>query len=50
MSRQPIGRLGVFGADGVADLGRPAIPSVSRGMMPVWRVGIHRRPQDMDTL
>ena len=50
MSRQPIGRLGIFGADGVAELERPAIASVRRGMMPVWRVGIHRRPQDLDTL
>ena len=50
MTRQPIGRLGVFGVDGVAEPEPPAIASVRRGMMPVWEVGIHRRPQDMDTL
>lgn len=50
MSQQPIGRLGVFGADGVAELVRPATPSDLRAMMPLWRVGIRRLRQDLDTL
>lgn len=50
MTRQPIGRLGEFGADGVAEPVRPATPSDLRAMMPLWRVGIRRLPQDLDTL
>lgn len=50
MTRQPIGRLGVLGAGGVAEVERPAMAPGRRGMMPGWRVGIHRQPQDMDTL
>lgn len=50
MRRQPIGRLGDSVAGGVADLGRDVLPPGRRAMMPLWRVGIRRRWQDLDTL